>query len=120
MGAGNSVSVAQREMKPMAFEARGTRRYYYRGRRIGDRVVKEYCGNGERAKAAAEADRRDRDQRRLQADANRREQGQMEEVLAALDEFCEASDKLLASALLKTGCRFHRGEWRRKHGSRAV
>ena len=43
----------------MAWEQRGRnpgRRYYYRGRRVGDRVVKTYLGKGEAAEHAAKLD----------------------------------------------------------------
>ncbi|WP_437222658.1 hypothetical protein SH661x_002881 [Planctomicrobium sp. SH661] len=37
----------------MSWQTRGTRKYYYRSVRIGDRVVRQYLGSGPMAEAAA-------------------------------------------------------------------
>ncbi len=50
----------------MAWEARGNRQYYYRSRRVGNRVRKEYLGRGLTAKLADDDDIRSRASRQEQ------------------------------------------------------
>ena len=95
----------------MAWEQRGTQRYYYRSRKAKGRVVREYLGRGARAvKAAAEDTAR-------QAGRNtaRREQHTWE----ALDTQVATLDRLITllshSTLVDAGFHQHsRGEWRRR------
>src|SRR5215210_1933098 len=102
----------------MAWETRGTHRYYYRSRKIGGRVVKEYVGGGlvgELAEREDETQRRKRDAERaaLQAD-----QDAFEAAAAAHDAFARAADALMTTALLAAGYHRHdRGHWRKRHAS---
>lgn len=55
----------------MAWEQRGNRRYYYRAKKIGGRVVKHYLGAGIAAHNAAAKDKAARDRRIAEADARK-------------------------------------------------
>jgi hypothetical protein len=99
----------------MAWENRGKQRYFYRSKRVGDRVVKEYVGLGE-AGSLIEAMREERKARK----AGEREaiQEEMDEVafleaaFKPLDEFATA---VAESALLAAGYhRPKRGPWRKR------
>jgi hypothetical protein len=99
----------------MAWEERGSHRYYYRSRRVDGRVVKEYVGNGELADsiAALEALGRQKDAAlRGKAEAERREQAARE---AEIEAYCRRVDEALAETLTALGYHRHdRGQWRRK------
>ena len=89
---------------------RNARSYYYRARRVGPRVVKEYLGGGAAGEVAAREDAVQR--------ATRAEQQQpqahdaMHDQLSALS--CQA-DAIVETALVAAGYhRHHRGPWRRK------
>jgi hypothetical protein len=104
----------------MAWEQRGNRRYYYRSRKIGGRVVKEYLGAGAAGLLAAredEARRRTRDAVRAALQADR-------DTFAAAatvhGERSRAADALMTAALVAAGYHRHdRGHWRKRHASKA-
>ena len=101
----------------MVWEAGGDggRTYYYRGRKVDGRVVKEYVGAGEAAELIAALDARERDARADAAAALRERRALDEEVDAAVGAIEEAAAVLAAAALLAAGYhRHHRGEWRRR------
>ena len=98
----------------MAWESRWNKRYYYRYRRIGKRVVKVYMGRGEQALAASRED----DERRLGL-AARRYAADVEKVLAepARELMADLDGKVriaIQTALTAAGYRQHaRGKWRK-------
>jgi hypothetical protein len=100
----------------MAWERRRNgQRYYYRGRRVGGRVVKQYVGRGPAAKKAAEEDVAQRVERQAhrQEDSLRRQQFQAAGCL--LSDMHKQGADLLEAALLSAGLyRHHRGAWRRR------
>lgn len=104
----------------MAWERRRNGRlYYYRVRREGDRVAKEYVGTGEAGRRAAEADQAARDARR-EAAQRRKEQGRpVSELSACLDELGRLTDLLVACHLLTHGWKQHHRQWRAPTNGRA-
>src|SRR4051812_45153352 len=89
-------------------------RYYYRSQRLPDgRIVKTYCGTGERGARAAEADR----QRRAEADERLQRHRALlqyiDRVAAPVVELCGCCDLLMEAALLAAGYQNHRGVWRK-------
>lgn len=101
----------------MGWEARGDgcRSYYYRGRKVDGRVVKEYVGTGEVAELSAALDARERDARAAAAEALRERRARDAEVDADVGAIEEAARVLAAATLLAAGYhRHHRGEWRRR------
>ena len=94
----------------MSWEKRGDRRYYYRKRRQGDRVISEYVGAGELAEACAALDALEREVRRAA-----RERRQAERALdAQVGQACDLIRALTCAALLVTGHHTHKGQWRKK------
>lgn len=93
--------------------------FYYRGRRVGGRVVKEYIGRGPAAEAAAAEDaarRKERDDRR-QAEAG--DLDKFERIGALVDNLSGQADAALRAALSKAGYHEHRGQWRKRRHGRA-
>lgn len=101
----------------MGWEQRGGQRYYYRSRRVGGRVVKEYHGEGLRALLAIEQDEAGRAERAERQNALADELATIAALEAPLSSFCDATEALARAALLATGHHRHdRGEWRRRRG----
>lgn len=69
----------------MGWETRRNNRYYYRARKVGGRVVKEYVGAGPVAETVAAQDARVRSERLATATARRVEDDQLAVVDAAMD-----------------------------------
>jgi len=100
----------------MALERRRNGRlFYYRSRRAGDRVVKEYIGGGEKGRQAAEADQAARDARgRVKQKAKERNRPLIE-LASELDVFGQIIDHVVSCQLLCAGWRKHHREWRPNH-----
>src|SRR5215213_377465 len=89
--------------------------YYTRSRREGGRVVREYVGGGVLGKIAALQDEYERRTREEEAALENEEHQRLEELVAPVDELCEAAEVLARAALVAAGYRRHnRGEWRKK------
>lgn len=100
----------------MAWETRRSRRYYYRSRRIGRAVRRQYVGCGPQAEAAANEDEAARVELRRQRTEVRlieAEIGPLKDVMAELDEGCRI---LMHGTLLAAGFHQHRGHWRKRRG----
>lgn len=98
----------------MAWETRKRGgRYYYRSRRVGRRVIKEYVGSGAAAELIAETDRKNRAKRQEATEAVRRAQNRLNDAAEPLIEFSRNLEILVQAALLATGFYCRRGEWRR-------
>lgn len=104
----------------MAWERRnGQREYYYRGRREGGRVIKEYVGTGAIGRAAAEHDRIQRMERQAALAAWDAEEAKIEKATAPHIELCTLGTLVARAALLIAGYSRHdRGEWRRRAQAR--
>ena len=99
------------ERSPVAWEARGGGRYYYKVSRDDGRVRRLYLGNGPVAELAA----RDAELRRAERRARARSQARLEAAEAASQELAELADLLARAALVAAGYHRHdRGAWRRR------
>jgi len=98
----------------MGWERRRKREYYYRKRRIGDRVVSEYVGTGPVAEAAAAIDERERLAREEAREQWRRERERQRAIDEKVDRACHLIRNLTYAALLLNGHRMHRGQWRKR------
>src|SRR5262245_3193879 len=98
----------------MAWVTRGNRRYYYRSRRVGTLVQREYLGSGKAAQEAAEGIERRRSERAADAGAVREAEQRHEKATALLDLLCRITDLAVRATLTRHGYHQHdRGPWRR-------
>jgi hypothetical protein len=98
----------------MAWVTKGKRRYYYRSRRVGGRVVREYYGCGPLAEMAAHL----MDMRRRARTARDREAAQFDDVDAGFRQLHAHLDRAAAAHLLAAGYYRHdRGPWRKRRGT---
>ena len=100
----------------MGIEARhkSGKLYYYRKRRVGDRVVSEYVGGGlvvDLQQKRAEIDKEIREARVAQLKAERMS---LADIDKALDEFCDTVDTLTSAVLISMGYHQHKDQWRRR------
>jgi hypothetical protein len=99
----------------MALVYRNGRPYYYRSERQGGRVVSCYVTSGENALLFAEIDRHDRQVEADNAEIDRQEVKEADDLERALDELTERAQALAAVALKAAGYhQHHRGEWRKR------
>ena len=90
--------------------------YYYRSRREGGRVVKEYVGTGRIAALAARLDEAEREERAEAAAAYQTEQQRLEAADRPVADLCALTDALAAAALTLAGYHQHNRQWRRRRG----
>jgi len=97
----------------MSWETRGNNRYYYRRRKVDGRVISEYIGAGGVAKALAELDDIERQERQQAAaewralvDTDRRQVA----TLAELDDLVRSA---VAGVLIANGYHTHKRQWRK-------
>lgn len=98
----------------MGWEERQGRKYYYRKRRIGDRVASEYVGTGPDAEAAAAIDELERLAREEERQLFQQERDRQRAIDEAVDRACRLIRHLIYAALLLNGYHMHRGQWRKK------
>jgi hypothetical protein len=105
----------------MSWECRGNRRYYYRSRRQGDRVIKQYVGADLLANQLAQEDelRHSKEQERRLAEQAERER--LDLLDAPVRDLWKTVDCMVNAAMLLAGYRrHHRGEWRKSHRDQAT
>jgi hypothetical protein len=82
---------------------------------VNGRVVPEYIGGGETAELVAEIDALEREQRRLEALAQRQEKDELGALEADLRAVNETINLAARAALVAAGFHQHkRGEWRKR------
>ena len=93
------------------------RGYYYRVRREGRRVVREYVGTGRIAELAAQLDALRRQKREAEAAVWQAEKARLDALDAKVSALIDLTDMAAAAALLAAGFHQHKRQWRRKrHG----
>ena len=98
----------------MAWETRGSSRYYYRKARDGGRVRSEYIGAGLVAEVLSEADALSRHDAEQQRQAWRAEVDAERRTAAALAEVDQMVQGMTAAVLIAAGYHTHRRQWRRQ------
>lgn len=101
----------------MAWEKRGSRSYYYRVRRCGGRVVKQYFKPGAQAQAAALEDAQRKAARVEDLDRSQALENELRPLDELLDRIDGSVDAIVRDVLTKNGFFQHRGSWR-KHGKK--
>ena len=100
----------------MAWESRRGRKYYYRSRRIGTKVVKVYLGRGPEARIAAGKDTEVRETRERAKDEVSKMAATLQHADDLLGELNSGVELLVAAELLTAGFHSHRTAWRRNRG----
>lgn len=103
----------------MAWESRnGSGAYYTRSRKIGGRVVREYCGSGEIGALYEHMDKVDRAERERVRWERQKERERAQEFDTILGGYCELVESSMRDTLQRAGYhQHHRGDWRRKRGN---
>ena len=104
----------------MGWEKRGNKSYYYRKRRVNGRVCSEYVGRGAIAQISVEIIQNDQRDRKTGREAIRCVQ-QDEKAIDRQLATAEAAIYAITDAKLSAeGYHKHKGQWRRRHGSKAT
>lgn len=104
----------------MGWEKRRNGYYYYRKRRVNGRVRSEYVGRGAIAQISVEIIQNDQRDRKTGREALRCAQQAEKEIDRQL-AIAEAAIYAITDAKLSVeGYHKHKGQWRRRHGSKAT
>lgn len=98
----------------MAWESRWGRKYYYRGRKVGSRVRKDYIGRGLAGEIAARQDADVRDRRRRAKAEVAQMAATLHEADDLLGDLSHGVELLVAAKLLAAGFHRHGKSWRRR------
>jgi hypothetical protein len=102
----------------MALECRNGRSYYYESRRVGGRVLKQYCGAGACAVLMAQCEMETRQERNAERDSQKCRLLRQQKRTAKLREWLADAARVTADAMEAAGWHQHKHEWRRKRGAR--
>lgn len=98
----------------MGWETRGNKKYYYRKKRVGKKVISEYIGAGPDAEIIAREDQLERQKLKRNRQARERRRAEIN----ALDDKLDLLDRLIRTLinahLLLAGYHIHKGQWRKK------
>jgi hypothetical protein len=104
----------------MAWERRRNgRRYYFRARRIGQKVVKTYVGAGGVGEQAAQADATERAERLARRQAELELRARVVAANASLVALGTACEDIAHSAFAEAGFYQHHRQWRKFGGKKA-
>jgi hypothetical protein len=93
------------------------RGYYYRVRKVGGRVVRQYVGAGVSAELASQLDAMERACREAEKVAWLKEKARLDALDADVSALIDLTDLVAAAALRAAGFHQHKRQWRRKrHG----
>ena len=100
----------------MALESRGKKSYYYRKRRVGQRVISEYVGGGMAGEFAEMSDSDDRQKADLRRRAFQELQRRDATIDKEIDDIGTQVKALVQAALLVTGYHQFKRTWRKQRG----
>jgi hypothetical protein len=101
----------------LAWESYGNNKYYYRVRRCGKRILREYVGNGPEAEQAAQADALARQQRLAKQAAWNERKATLKHSTASMWTLGRRCDAVTYAALSNLGCYLHNyAQWRIRGG----
>ncbi len=89
-------------------------RYYYRTKKVGGKVVREYCGSGYAGELSARLDEVERERRKHAQASAKFEQDCINARDSTVNEFDDLANMLARVALMAAGYhQHHRSEWRK-------
>ena len=98
----------------MSWKTINGRRYYYKSKRVGGRVVSRYFGAGVSGSLIAEMDAIDRLEKAAEQEENRAERDESDAEEQAVSKWFDDVQAVADSAMVEAGFHKHRGQWRRK------
>jgi hypothetical protein len=98
----------------MAWVKKGNREYYYRSRRVGDRVYSEYVGTGFLAELIEEQDQKERMERELERRREMEKRRAHKRLERQADEVYDLINTMVQAAFLVTGHHTHKRQWRKR------
>ena len=98
----------------MALETRAGRQYFYRKKRVGDKVISQYLGTGYSAYLMQRLDEHERQEAESKRQAWQAIKDSEEQLDAQLDGFTEVVNAYVGAHLLISGYHQHRRQWRKK------
>lgn len=97
------------------------RGYWYRSKRIGDRVTRQYIGRGARCEGMVQMEALQRKEKAEQRRAQREERDRMEALDSKVKTFCAQVTGIKRLVLQSYGYRQHaRGQWRKQHMTQRI
>jgi len=97
----------------MAIESRGNGQYYYRKKRIGDKVRSEYIGAGYGAELVAQLDEHERQQAEQKRQAWQAIKDEQARLDATVNDVSAVVDAYVTAFLLAVGYHTHKRQWRK-------
>lgn len=101
----------------MGMERRGSRYYFYRSVRIGDRVEKRYGGGGKTGVAIAAFERVMQNRRLIGIENRKVNAERRKRVAARVRKWLAGINAAVGAALVAAGWHQHNREWRKKRGA---
>ena len=88
--------------------------YYYKKKRVGNRVISEYVGGGLVVDLAQKRAEIEREQKQSESELQGIERMSMAEIDKQIDEFSRMVDTLMEAELISMGFHQHKRRWRRR------
>ena len=104
----------------MALESRGKKSYYYRKRRVGQRVISEYVGTGLMGKYAQILDEHERHQSEIERQALRALELREAAIDRQIDDIGAQLAQWVTAELLVAGYHQHKRVWRKRRDRNAT
>ena len=98
----------------MGWKTINGRRYYYKSKRVGNRVESRYFGAGESGSLMAELDAIDRLEKAAEREEQQEERDEADAEERAVAEWFDDIQAVADAAMAEAGFHKHRGQWRRK------
>ncbi|MFP5260887.1 MAG: hypothetical protein ACLGJB_03150 [Blastocatellia bacterium] len=93
--------------------------YYYKKKRVGNRVISEYVGGGLVVDLAQKRAEIEQEQKQAERERQRIERMSMAEIDKQIDDFSRMVDTLMEAELISKGFHQHKRQWRRRrYGSK--
>ena len=97
----------------MAWRQYGSKKYYYRQKKVGGEVVSQYVGGGPFAELAAQLDEAERIRAKAKRELFRREVAKHQALDDELGKIDEVMRALVDGVMLATGHYTHKRQWKK-------
>lgn len=101
----------------MVWERRGNSCYYYRKKRIGNRIVSEYIGSGETAFLFARLDEIGSEEKNIEREKDALIRQELAAKSLCIERLHKANAEIVEFVLKSLGFHRHKGQWRKKRNA---